>query len=128
VLVDPLYSAQESVAGLLLVSNFVAPQYGLRKLIASLKKYFRHHPLVLVAQQMTVEKRYSPDDGVGEVHHQIGASFDGYLHRIQPLRTWETRPVLGIGEKVNLMNVEGVHFVRVIDHSLVVKSAETQCS
>jgi hypothetical protein len=52
----------------------------------SLKQYLRHHTLVLVAQQMTVENRYSADDGVGEVHHQIGASFDGYLHRIQPLR------------------------------------------
>jgi hypothetical protein len=42
----------------------------------SLKEYFRHHTLVFVAQQMTVEERYSPDDGVGEVHHQIGAFVD----------------------------------------------------
>src|ERR1700757_2276656 len=45
VLVDPLNPAQESLADLLVVGNLVAPQHALRKLIASLKKYFGHHPL-----------------------------------------------------------------------------------
>src|ERR1700722_999842 len=90
----------------------------------SLKKYLGHHALVFVAQQMTVEQRDSANNRIGEVHHQIGASFDGYLYRIQPLRMREARPVLGKGEKVNLMNVEGVDFVRAIHHSPVVKAAD----
>ncbi len=34
-----------------------------------IKQYPGHHALVFVAQQMTVEERYSPDDGVRKVHH-----------------------------------------------------------
>src|SRR5271155_2096729 len=98
--------------------------YLVKVLFGSLKKYLRHHTLVFVAQQMTVEERHSPDDGIGEVHHQIDISFDWYLDRIQPLRRREARPVFGIGEKMNLMDVEGVDLVRVIHHSPVVECAD----
>jgi hypothetical protein len=34
-----------------------------------LEKDFGHHAFVLMAQQMTVEERNAPDDGIGEIHH-----------------------------------------------------------
>ena len=41
---------------------------------SSLKKYLRHHAFVLVAQQMTMENRYSADDRIGIVRprNQLG--------------------------------------------------------
>jgi hypothetical protein len=55
-----------------------------------------------MAQQMTMEERNSPDDGIREVHYQIDASSDRDVHCIQPLRAFEASPVLGLGKKVNL--------------------------
>jgi hypothetical protein len=41
-----------------------------------LEKNFGYHTLVLMAKQMTVEERYAPDDGIGEVHHEIDIRSD----------------------------------------------------
>jgi hypothetical protein len=41
-----------------------------------LKKDFGHHAFVLMAQQMTADERYAPDDGIGEVHHEIDTRSD----------------------------------------------------
>ena len=87
----------------------------------SLEKNLGHHPLVFMAQQMTVEERNSPDDGIGEVHHQINISFNWDIDRIQPFRLFEPDSVLGIDEKVYLMDVKWVHLVRVICDSPMMK-------
>src|ERR1700688_4467324 len=95
---------------------------------SSLKQYLGHHALVFVAQQMTVEERYSPDDGVRKVHHQIDASFDRNVDCIQPLWMIEAPPILSVSEKVNLMNVERVDLVRVIHHSPMAKFTDGYAS
>ena len=115
------------------------PQYGLllparsislkKKLaakprIGSLEKYLRHHALVFVAQQMTVEERYSPDDGVRKVHHKVDTSFDRDVDCIQPLWMIEALPILGVYEKVNLVNMERMDLVGVVDHSPVVECTD----
>ena len=61
-----------------------------------------------MAQQMTVKERHSADDGIGKVHHQIHVSLNWNVHSIQPLWPWEASSILCIGEKVNLMDVEGM--------------------
>ena len=68
-----------------------------------------------------MEERYSPNDRVGEVHHQVDTSLDRDIYRIQPFWIYEAGAVLGIDEKVNLMDVEWVNFMRGIHDSPVVK-------
>jgi hypothetical protein len=41
-----------------------------------LEKDLVHHTHILMAQQMAVEERYTPDDGIGEVHHEIAIRSD----------------------------------------------------
>src|SRR5258708_23036114 len=89
-----------------------------------LKKDFGHHALVLVAKEMTVEGRYAPDNGIGEVHQQIDVSFNRNIYCIQPFWAFEPNSVLGVNEEVNLMDVERVHLVRVIRDSPVMKCAD----
>jgi hypothetical protein len=74
-----------------------------------------------MAQQMTLEQRYAPDDGIGEIHHQINISFDRDINRIQPFRAFESYSVLRINEEVNLMDMEWVHLMRVVRNSPVTK-------
>jgi hypothetical protein len=57
---------------------------------------------------MTVEERYSADDRVGEIHHQIDVPLYWNIDCIQPFWIRETPPVLGISERVNLVDVEWV--------------------
>ena len=52
-----------------------------------LKKDLRHHPLVLMAQLMTMEERHASNDGIREIHHQIRIAFNCDIDRIQPFRT-----------------------------------------
>lgn len=47
---------------------------------------FRHHALVLVAQEMTVENRHPPNDGIGEVHDEVHCSTEWDIHGIKPFR------------------------------------------
>jgi hypothetical protein len=37
----------------------------------SLEQYLRHHALVFMIQQMTVEERHAANDWIGEIHHQV---------------------------------------------------------
>src|SRR5580700_12294295 len=89
-----------------------------------LEKNFCHHPLVLMAQQMTVKKRNTSDDGIGEIHHQVDISFDRDIHGIEPFRAFEPNTVSGIDEEVDLMNVERMHLVRIIRDVPVMKSPD----
>ena len=75
-----------------------------------------------------MEERYSPDDGVGEVHHQVNTSLDRDVYRIQPFWICEACAVLGINEEVNLMDMEWVNFKRGIHHSPVVKGSDGDTS
>ena len=83
-----------------------------------------HHALVLMAQQMTVEKRYAPNDRIGEIHHQIDISFNRDIDCIQPFRAFEPNSVLRVNEEVNLMDVERMHLVRAIRDPPVMKGPD----
>jgi hypothetical protein len=53
-----------------------------------------------MAQQVTMEERYSSKDGVREIHYKIGASIDRHVGSIRPLRQRDALVILGISEKV----------------------------
>ena len=75
-----------------------------------------------------MEERHSPDDGVGEVHHQVNISLDRDVYRIQPFWICEACAILGINQEVNLMNMEWVNFMRRIHHAPVVKRSNGDTS
>ena len=74
-----------------------------------------------MAQQMAVEERNSSDNRIGKVHHQIDISLNRYIDRIQPLRAFEPNSVLGVDEKVYLMDMEGMDLKCLIGHPPVIK-------
>ena len=74
----------------------------------SLEDDFRHHALVLMTQQVAMEERYTPDNGVRKIHHQIDAPLDWNVHCIQPLGMCNVLIIFGIDKKMNLMDVEGM--------------------
>ena len=65
---------------------------------ALLEKYFGHHAFVLMAKQMTMEKRNAPDDGIREIHHQVDISLNRYIDCIPPFRAFELNSVLGVDD------------------------------
>jgi hypothetical protein len=56
-------------------SDSRAPLLGAEALCSS-KQDLRHHPFTFVLDKVAVKERHAPDDGVGEVHHEIhGAAY-----------------------------------------------------
>lgn len=54
----------------------------------SLEQNLRHHSLVLMLQQVTMEERHSPNDRIGKIHHQVGGSNTCVTLRGRRLRSW----------------------------------------
>src|SRR5260370_42519165 len=55
----------------------------------------RHHPLIIVIQQMTMKYRHTLDDVVGKVQDDVDGAAVRNVHGIQPCRIGRCRAILG---------------------------------
>ena len=73
-----------------------------------LEQDLRHHPLVFVIQQMTMEHGHALDDRIGEVEDYIHGTSIRNIHSVEPHRLRELVVVFGVREKVDLVYMKGM--------------------
>jgi len=71
------------------------------------KRYFCHHALVFMTQQMTMEQRHAAYYGVGKVHYEVNRAVHWNIDCIQPFGRVRLDSVFCIRQEMDLMNVEG---------------------
>ena len=57
-----------------------------------------------------MEERHAANDWISKIHDKIDSAAVGDIHGIDPRRIFHWRPVSGIREEVNLMDVKRMNF------------------
>ena len=83
------------------------------------KKDLRHHPFVLMAQQMTVKEGHAANDWIGEIHDQVHRAFGRHVYRVEPFRLRFWLIVCGVEQEMDLVNVKWMNLMRLIHDSPV---------
>ena len=88
---------------------------------------FRHHALIFVAKQMTMEERHAANDRVGKIHNQIHRAAIGDIHCIDPCWIFHWLFADAINQKVDLMDVKRMHLPGWVHDAPVVQRTDIDC-